>query len=218
MLDMLHGTRELIDIGSDHGILCAYAVTTGKAAHAIAADISADSLGKARALIKELSLEDRVSFAVSDGFLSIDTDEESYSAVIAGMGGELIARILEGGGEKAERAAEIAMQPMGGAKELRKYLYANGFNITDESVIEDGGRYYQLILAHYDGIARPTPAGGLLEFGEIAYQKREAALKKLLDGVCATRSRKLENAMQGGAAPKELINDLHDAEKLRAEW
>ena len=146
---MLRGTEELIDIGSDHGLLCAYAVTMGRAAHATAADISADSLSKARALMRELSLEDMV--------------------VIAGMGGELIARILEAGGDKARRAAEIAMQPMGGAKELREYLYANGFGITDESIIEEGGRYYQLILAHYDGIARPLPNGGLLEFGEIAY-------------------------------------------------
>ena len=169
---MLRGTEELIDIGSDHGLLCAYAVTMGRAAHATAADISADSLSKARALIKELSLEDMVGFAVSDGFMNIDIAAKNYSIVIAGMGGELIARILEAGGDKARRAAEIAMQPMGGAKELREYLYANGFGITDESVIEEGGRYYQLILAHYDGIARPLPNGGLLEFGEIAYGKR----------------------------------------------
>ena len=200
---MLRGTEELIDIGSDHGLLCAYAVTMGRAAHATAADISADSLSKARALIKELSLEDKVGFAVSDGFM---------------MGGELIARILEAGGDKARRAAEIAMQPMGGAKELREYLYANGFGITDESIIEEGGRYYQLILAHYDGIARPLPDGGLLEFGEIAYGKREAALKKLLDKVCATRGKKLQSAKNSGAAPKELINELHEAERLRAEW
>lgn len=100
---MLRGTEELIDIGSDHGLLCAYAVTMGRAAHATAADISADSLSKARALIKELSLEDKVGFAVSDGFLNIDIAAENYSVVIAGMGGELIARILEVGGDKVSR-------------------------------------------------------------------------------------------------------------------
>ncbi len=215
---MLRGTEELIDIGSDHGILCAYAVTMGRAAHATAADISTDSLSKARALIKELSLEDKVGFAVSDGFMNIDIAAKNYSVVIAGMGGELIARILEAGGDKARCAAEIAMQPMGGAKELREYLYANGFGITDESIIEEGGRYYQLILAHYDGIARPLPDGGLLEFGEIAYGKREAALKKLLDKVCATRGKKLQSAKNSGAAPKELINELHEAERLRENW
>lgn len=69
---MLRGTEELIDIGSDHGLLCAYAVTMGRAAHATAADISVDSLSKARALMRELSLEDMVGFAVSDGFMNID--------------------------------------------------------------------------------------------------------------------------------------------------
>lgn len=70
------------------------------------------------------------------------------------------------------------MQPMGGAKELREYLYANGFGITDESIIEEGGAVLSVILAHYDGIARPLPDGGLLEFGEIAYRQARSGDEK----------------------------------------
>ena len=215
---MLSPTDEIIDIGSDHGLLCAYAVTGGKAKHAIAADISAESLNKARRLIGELSLEDKVSFFVSDGFLSIDIDCDKYSAVMAGMGGELIAGILESGGDKPRRAAQIAMQPMGGEKELREYLYKSGYNIVDESVVEEGGRFYQIILAFFDGVSRPLPEGGLLNYGEKAYEKREAALKKKLDRAYNTLSRKVDAAKRGGAEPEELIKELREAEKLRAEW
>lgn len=218
LLDMLSAADELIDIGADHGILCAYAVQSGKAAHATAADISAASLSKARALIKELELEAKVGFAVSDGFNAITMPGGKYCAVIAGMGGELIADILCAAGAKAQQAAQIAMQPMGGAKELRAYLYSGGFCIDDERIIKETGRYYQLILAHYDGLQRPLPNAGLLEFGPIAYAQRQAELKALLEKICATRRAKLAKAQAQNAAPQELINELEYAQALLGNW
>ena len=34
---------------------------------------------------------------------------------------------------------------------LRKYLCENGFKITDEAVVFDGGKYYQILSAEYTG-------------------------------------------------------------------
>ncbi len=215
---MLEGADELIDIGADHALLCAHAVLLGKAGHATAADISAASLEKAHAFDDTAALEGKLSLIVSDGFDNVPLPLSSFSVVIAGMGGELIAKILAAGIDKAKKADRIAMQPMGGAKELRTYLYANGFCIDNERIIKEGGRYYQLIAAHYDGNIRSMPSDALLEFGEVAFSKRETELKGLLERVCAVRKRKLIRARENGSEPAELIKELDEAEMLLKQW
>ena len=127
---MLRGTEELIDIGSDHGLLCAYAVTMGRAAHATAADISADSLSKARALIKELSLEDKVGFAVSDGFINIDI------AVLPALNCYMLQMGVYSSHENAQKEAE----------RLRA-LGAAGYIFADSS---SGETRYRVMASGYD--------------------------------------------------------------------
>lgn len=215
---MLESADEIIDIGADHAILCAHAVLDGKAKHATAADISAASLEKAHAFDDISALEGKIDLIVSDGFDNIVLPEGSFNAVIAGMGGELIAKILSKGIDKAKSAYGIAMQPMGGARELRAYLYSNGFYIDDERIIKESGRYYQLIKAHYDGKARPLPSDALLEFGAVAFFKREAELEGLLERVCNVRRKKLMQAKENDSEPKELIKELNEAQELLKQW
>lgn len=215
---MLDAADEIIDIGADHAILCAHAVLCGKAGHATAADISAASLEKAHAFDDTAALEGKISLVVSDGFDRVPLPQSSFNVVIAGMGGELIAKILAAGIDKAKQAKGIAMQPMGGARELRAYLYANGFCIDNERIIKEGGRYYQIITAHYDGDIRPMPSNALLEFGVVVFSKRETELKGLLERVCAVRKRKLIRARENGSEPKELIEELNEAQALLERW
>ena len=99
--------------------------------------------------------EAQLSFVLSDG-LSHLVPGEADAIVLAGMGGELIARLLEAGAAAAHAAARIVMQPMGGTLELRRFLLQNGFRIADEKYVLDAGRYYQIILAVPISSKRPN--------------------------------------------------------------
>ena len=82
------------DIGSDHGRLGAFLLQNHRCEHVCLTDISAPSLEKARKLISLLGLEEKASFYVGDGAQILDRPVDA--AIIAGMGGETIAEIIEG--------------------------------------------------------------------------------------------------------------------------
>ena len=217
MLDMIGRCDELIDIGADHGYLCAAAVMRGIAKHAYAADISQSSLTKAHKLANELCLNDKISFIVADGFSGY-APGSCFCAAIAGMGGELIASILENGQTAAHEAKRLVLQPMRGTRELREYLYKNGYGITDELIIAEGSRFYQLICCRYDGIARPCEDQALLEFGAIAYAKRQPELMTLLERTYGSISKRIEKAAAAGRAPESLIKELNGVRRLMDGW
>ena len=132
------------DIGCDHGRLGAFLLQTGQCRRMLLTDISEPSLKKARALMHGLDLTDRVRFSVGDGALALD--ETPQVAVIAGMGGTTIARILREGRERLA-GARLVLQPNVAAPQLREALSRLGYAITDERVALDGRRCYVVIQA-----------------------------------------------------------------------
>lgn len=216
---MLGECPEFIDVGSDHGRLAAAMLLSGRAKTVLASDISAESLEKARALASSLGL-DGMRFAVADGLdaVSFLPEGQSYSLAICGMGGEVIAGMIARGGEASKRARCIVMQPMGGERELRAFLYGSGYAISDEDVTLDAGRYYQLIRASYTGKAETLPEGALAEFGALAYEKRIGAQLELIKKKYASRASRLKRAHDAGRTPEALKEDVDALERLIKEW
>ena len=132
------------DIGCDHGRLGASMLQTGQCERMVLTDISEPSLKKARQLIADLGLEDRVEFAVGDGALALEGPVDA--AVIAGMGGTTIARIIREGQSRL-KGARLILQPNVAAPQLRKALSECGYAISDERVAKDGRRNYVVIAA-----------------------------------------------------------------------
>ena len=154
---------------------------------------------------------------MADGFSGY-APGSCFCAAIAGMGGELIASILENGQAAAHEAKRLVLQPMRGTRELREYLYKNGYGITDELIIAEGSRFYQLICCRYDGIARPCEDQALLEFGAIAYAKRQPELMTLLERTYGSISKRIEKAAAAGRAPESLIKELNGVRRLMDGW
>lgn len=217
-LHMLPGSGVLIDVGCDHGRLALAALSRGSAQRVIATDISEASLAKAKALFSDFDLP--ADFVLADGLTAVRLPQDSlYSIAILGMGGELIADILKKGAEAAKAAQMIVMQPMSGERELRTWLYMNGYAILDENTVRDSGRYYQLISARYcpEAVA-PYTDDALLEFGAKCYAKRQETLKCLLENVCASRRRRMERAKQNGVIPEVLEAELNGVIRLLEHW
>lgn len=134
----------LLDIGCDHAYVLITALKKYDVKRGIAADVAVGPLNSAKENIKANNLSDRVTFALSDGFKNIN--EAFDTAIIAGMGGILIASILEDGKDKLNNK-KLILEPNSDQYLVRKKLYELGFIITDEYSIIDQGKYYEIICA-----------------------------------------------------------------------
>lgn len=145
-LDMLGKCGAFADIGADHGRLSAAALLQGRAEHALISDISEKALSKARALIARLGLEERATFAVSDGLDALDAlgGRRADAVFILGMGGGTAGGILRRGRDRLNGAALI-MSAHSDIPVLRAAVCDIGYRIRDERVVRDGGRFYVLM-------------------------------------------------------------------------
>ncbi len=132
------------DIGADHGFLGAHLVESGRVRHVQLLDISADSLNKARRLIAQEGLEDRVTFGVGDGTEAMS--EAAQAVIIAGMGGATIAGIVSRGRVRLGEATLI-LEPNVRAQQLRETLARCGYRIDREEIARAAGRWYVGIRA-----------------------------------------------------------------------
>jgi len=138
------------DIGTDHALVPVFLVENGLCQKAYACDVASEPLKRAGEYVASKGLSDKIKLILTDGLENVPPDTDKI--IIAGMGGELIASIIAE--DKLHKNAEYILQPMSMAKELRKYLYDNGFEIIDEVIVSEhnGEKLYCIINAHYTGI------------------------------------------------------------------
>lgn len=136
--------RVAADIGCDHGFLCAQLLQTGRAEKTIAADISAGSLAKAKALAEQLGFTEQMECRLGDG-LGVLEPGEAEGIVIAGVGGPLIMSILERGWRVARTARYLVLCPHNYPDSLRQYLNDSGFLIEREEISREKGKFYPIL-------------------------------------------------------------------------
>lgn len=180
------------DIGSDHGRLGAFLLQNHRCARVCMTDISAPSLEKARKLIALTGLEARAAFCVGDGARALE--ERVDAAVIAGMGGETIAEIVESAGGKLD-GARLILQPNVAAPALRRRLNACGWTIEDEALVRDGRRIY-LILAAVQGLQALSAQE--YEVGPVLIRRRPPLLNDYAQFRLRVARRALHGAEGGG--------------------
>ena len=148
--DMVQNGRGLIDVGTDHGYLPVWLARRGYTGFLYASDINASPLASARKTAREALVEDRIEFLLCDG-LDGCPPEKIDTIVIAGMGGDLICRILDRAEWCLNEAYTLILQPMTKAEVLRYWLVNNGFSLLEERIVRDGGKLYQVIRSRYTG-------------------------------------------------------------------
>ena len=140
----------LADVGTDHAYLPIYLLSTGKIERAILSDINEGPLASARENARESGFESSVTLVLTDGAAEL----ASFGATdycICGMGGELIASIIDNAPRLAERGVRLILQPMTRKSVLREYLFTHGFRILREVYSVEDGKSYVAFLAEYDG-------------------------------------------------------------------
>lgn len=140
--------RRVADIGTDHGYLPIYLLNNGTIEYAVLSDIKKGPLANARNNLKRYRLEDKARLCLACGLTGI-LPNEADCAVIAGMGGEMIASILEEG--IPEGMTKFVLQPMRNIDVLRKKIHSLGLKITNEKITFEKGKFYIIICAERGG-------------------------------------------------------------------
>lgn len=213
--DMIKAADHAADIGCDHGRLSVALLQQGRAKYVTASDISEPSLQKARMLAQKCGLSERMDTVVSDGISHLCAGNAD-AMIIAGMGGELIARILGAAPNVAHSANTIVMQPMRGVEELRRFLRENHFRITDERLVLDAGRIYQ-IIAVTPGEPNTIPSWfpqDEYSLGHMMFEKGDPLLLPLLEQFKEGHVRRLSQAKRKGVLPEALLDIINRADTL----
>jgi tRNA (adenine22-N1)-methyltransferase len=215
IMNMVPNVKTVADIGCDHGKAAVFLLEAGKAQNAICTDISAKSLRKAERLVLSRGLEKRVSFREGDGFGVLE-DSEADAAIIAGMGGELIARILEEAKELAPDTLVLSCNTK--VETLRQWLCGNGYVIEDEELVTEGKRFYPVILARR-GRSRQYSAAEL-EFGPVLLMKRPETLLRLIEKCIEKQKQYIVNIKKhapenAGVKIKEIEERMKTYEEVR---
>lgn len=157
----------IADIGCDHGKTAYMLLNAKKTEKVICTDISAKSLEKARLLLNAKGFSDSALFRSGDGFKVIERGETD-TAILSGMGGDLIGRILEEGKERLPETLVLSCNTKHEA--LRSRLSGNGYFIEDEDMVHEGSRFYPVILAKKGEARLMTETE--LELGPVLIKKK----------------------------------------------
>lgn len=179
IVELISPNSRIIDIGSDHLLIPNRLIDQGICSLVFASDVND---GPIKAMILNRGSRN-IDIVKSDGLRQFDGPIDS--AIIAGMGGRLIQRILEESAEKFQKLDYIVLQPMQQVEELRNFLMKNYCVKAERLIAEDGKVYHilKVIPGHDDYDAFLTK--GLAPVQEIKayYNHQMRHLKDLLTRV-----------------------------------
>ena len=143
--DLVPQSNVLADIGSDHAFLPIALVLNGKVTRAYASEVNEGPYEATVKNIEKHGVSNYVIPVLSDGISEIEKDVNTIS--ICGMGGSLIVDILDKDKEKLAHVTTLVLEPNNNEESVRIWLMENGFEIIFEKLIEEDGRYYEIIKA-----------------------------------------------------------------------
>lgn len=142
--DMVSVGSRVCDVGCDHGFVSIYLTEQGISPRVLAMDVRKGPLGAAAEHVTERGLNGQITVRLSDGLHNYNIGEAD-TLVCAGMGGRLMMRILSDDAEKTASFGELILQPQSELEAFRRFLYEQGYRITEENMIEEDGKFYPMM-------------------------------------------------------------------------
>lgn len=138
IIERMPASSCIADIGCDHAYVAIEAVRRGKAARALACDVRKGPLQQAAEHILCAGLAGKIETRLSDGLEKV-APGEADCVIIAGMGGPLMERILQG---RLADFGHFVLSPQSEIPHFRRFLLAEGMQIDEETMLIDEGKYY----------------------------------------------------------------------------
>ena len=136
--------KTVADVGCDHGKVPIKLILDGKCDNVIASDVNKGPADACRKNVAKFGLSDKIDIRCGSG-ISVLKPYEVETVVVAGMGGELIADIIDSQKEIADSVKEFVLQPMTSEEVLRDFLQKNGYSINCEKLAQEGNKIYVIM-------------------------------------------------------------------------
>lgn len=211
--ELVSGKGIAADVGTDHAYLAAELIKSGKCSRVTASDVKEGPLETARNTVEKYGIQDKLELVLSDGLDNVSLENVS-DIIIAGMGGETIADIMERvvRDGRADKDINWILQPMSKPEVLRKWLYDSGFAITKELIAEEGGKLYSIMTAEYEPLLLCSLTEAESIIGQLSHEDEFA--DKYLRCESERRTKAAESMRKSGRI-KEAVHFDALAAKLR---
>ena len=181
--NLVDNSKVLADVGCDHAYISINLLENGKAERIIASDLREGPLNIAKDNIKLEGFEERIETRLCAGLCGYEAGEVD-TILISGMGGMLVKEILSESIDVVKRADTLILEPQSDLRVVRAYLKDIGFEIIDEDMLNEGGKYYQIIKAVKSKermeVCDDIGAMAENEFGPILIKKKHPVLLEFL--------------------------------------
>lgn len=134
--------RRIADIGCDHGKLVYDLFLNNMIDYALVSDISEPSLNKAVKLLSDKNYS--FNYAIADGMAGVKDDYNIGQAVISGMGGLEIIKIIS---QNKSKVTKFVLQPQNNELKLKRHLLKNGYQILHDTIVRERHMYYNVLVA-----------------------------------------------------------------------
>ncbi|MEM9457238.1 MAG: class I SAM-dependent methyltransferase [Myxococcota bacterium] len=131
------------DVGTDHAQLLAWLHAAGRITRGIGIDRRPGPLAQARHTLHTTNTVG-VELRLGDGLTPLRPDEVD-TAVLAGLGGLTMVRLLEAAPAIVERLTGLVLQPNTDWTEVRRFIARRGWSLEDESMVEDRNKFYVVL-------------------------------------------------------------------------
>ncbi len=183
----------LVDIGSDHAYLPIYAVNEKLIKKAICGEIARGPYDASVKNVQQNKLTEEIKIRLGDGLSVLRSMDDVDTITICGMGGPLIASIIEEGMQFVHGKPRFIVQANTYPYPIRKVMAENNYKIVEELQLKDGFHFYDIIV--FDSTEEKVEYGEAeLRFGPVNIEKREPVfiaqlerekshMEKILNGI-----------------------------------
>lgn len=169
------------DVGTDHGYVPIYLLKENICPRAYAMDINKGPIERAKEHVEQEGLTNQIELIHCDGMKGL-AGKNVDTVIIAGMGGELVCRILDESPVIGE-IKELVLSPHSEVAKVRSNIINKGFRIVDEAMIEDYGKFYTVIKAHknMDGDTIEEYSEFDLVYSRLLFEKKDETFGRYLN-------------------------------------
>lgn len=204
------------DVGTDHAYIPVALAEREKVKKAIASDIVDGPVYNAKKTVERYGMSDSIEVRKGAG-LEPYAIGEIQGAIIAGMGGALIADIIDDRFELAHSLDFLILQPMIGQEVLRAYLEKHNFKIVEEYIETEGDKFYEVIKVETGKMTIEDPLH--YEVGPLIVNQDNEKAKNFL-AFKLRKYKKIQTSIQKSTSEDkaQLLKELDEKIHKLEEW
>lgn len=194
------------DVGSDHGKLIISLFEGGVISKGYAIENKKGPFSRLKKAINDSGFQKDIIPMLSDGISELPSDVDIV--ILAGIGGINIIDILKAHPGKLKNVSTIIVDAHNAIPAMRKAICKMGYIIADEDIVEDAGKYYEIIkfiageAIHLDDVD--------YEFGPVLRNEKSCTFKEKYN----SRIHEIDSLLSNKKLPDKKIREL-DYEKAK---